>query len=126
MCLLDHHHLLRIFNFNLSPQKVEQASDFAAAQAFGKARAGNSTKSSILHTVDQLHDHDAAYEEGIRSISVRHHSLSLDKVTIINCEVLAIEKCEVSLPLSLVIVIPRIILAHLLTLLSSISVATCN
>ena len=45
-------------------QKVEQASDFAAAQAFGKARAGNSTKSSILHTVDQLHDHDAAYEEG--------------------------------------------------------------
>ena len=46
-------------------QKVEQASDFAAAQAFGKARAGKSTKSSILHTVDQLHDHDAAYEEGM-------------------------------------------------------------
>lgn len=43
---------------------MEQASDFAAAQAFGKARAGSSTKSSILETVDQLHDHDAAYDEG--------------------------------------------------------------
>ncbi|XP_067932465.1 coiled-coil domain-containing protein 191-like [Watersipora subatra] len=44
-------------------KKVEEASDFAAAQAFGKARTDKSTKASILQTVDQLHDHDAAYDE---------------------------------------------------------------
>ena len=53
--------ILRNFIF----QKVEQASDFAAAQAFGKARTNKTTKASILQTVDQLHDHDAAYDEGL-------------------------------------------------------------
>ena len=52
--------------FNL--QKVQEASDRAAAVTFGHRYTGGShgnSMSTAMATVDALHDHDEAYTEGI-------------------------------------------------------------